>query len=427
MLNAILCLVALLAPPAVTDFAPADRGGGPEAPLAGTLDDLLAAASQGHPGLAAEHARWRAAQADAQALDRWADPAVSYTGAPLPIETRLGPNHHTLGVTQRLPWPGQTDAAVATAQAQGRQAAQRFQAAYLDLRAAAAAPYWQLWALDREEALRGAQAQVLEALAQGLKGRVEAGQRPASALARVGLAQSRLADRVAALTPPRRTALALLAQALGRGVPPQPVLPAEAPDVTAPPPLEAALAQTPDPPRLQALAAQVAMQEAMVRQAELAARPGFEVGAVWQLIDEGDSTMPEKGRDALLFRVGLTLPVWGDANAARVSGARARVQGAQAELTGARQGWRAALQATHAGWAERHRRQGLLRDTLLPQAQTVLQMLRGDYAVDRAELTAVLDALTQVHDLQVELARTQAEGATLQAQWQALVAEEVAP
>ena len=122
--------------PLVLD-APEERGGGGEGgtPERGdSLETLLEFVTRQHPGLRADHARWRAQVASARAAGRWADPMVGYVFAPLPIETRLGPNRHTFSASQKIPWFSRTELSQDAEHAGARALARSFDAGYLAIR-----------------------------------------------------------------------------------------------------------------------------------------------------------------------------------------------------------------------------------------------------------------------------------------------------
>ncbi len=397
----------------------------PEAPpVDAPLDALLDHATRHHPRLRADHARWRAQTERIEAAGRWADPKVGYTFAPLPIETRLGANRHTVTVGQHIPWPTTTEADRDVAEAAARGLARRVDAAYVATRLELEQLYWSLYALDGEQRVLARELTLLGSLAAGLEARVEVGARPASELSRIALMQGKLADRIAGLDARRQALEAQLGRALGLPRAHRVAFPDDVPLSGAPPELdlEGALEGTPAPPHLRALAAEVARRQAERERVGLERLPNFEVGAQWAIIDAVEGVGGEEaGRDAVMLRVGVSVPLNTGATQARMDASEASVVEAQARLEGERQRWLADLRAAHARAWDAHRRIERLEKSLLVQARATFEMVRGDYEAERAEFGALLRAVGDIHELELALARSRADRERHIARWEALL------
>jgi outer membrane protein TolC len=381
-------------------------------------------ASAHHPRLRADHARWRAQAATARSEGRWANPRVGYAFAPLPIETRLGPNHHTFSASQKIPWPARAGAQQSAAATEADALAHDYDARYLVTRLDVELAYHSLYALHAEREVLTRELAVLDALEAGLGGRVEVGARPASELARVGLMRARVADRLGSLAAARAALEARLGEAMGLAGPHRVVFEG-APDPGAPLPapeaLEDTLAGAPTPPHLRALGERVEAQRRRRALAELDRMPDFEVGAQWSLIDEGDAAAQDRGRDAVVLRVGVSVPIWEASTAARIDASDARVAQAQATYEAERRRWLSGLRATLSRAQDADRRVALLEGTLLAQARATHEMVRGDYEAGRAEFGALLAAVRDIHELELELVRARVRRAQERARWRALL------
>ena len=375
-----------------------------------SLELLLDYATRHHPRLHAEHSRWEAQIARTNATGQWMDPMVGYMFAPLPIETRLGPNRHTFTASQKIPWPGQTGTMQAAEQARTDALAKTFDASYVAVRLEIQELYWSLWALAREEQVLVREIALLDSLEQSLQARVEVGTRPASELSRLGLERVQLADELAALGAKREVQEAMLGQALGMNTPykvrfDESIRPERQPLEAD---LEARLADTPTPPHLEALANEIESKRAKQEIVALQKRPSFEVGAQWSLIGKGESMADNRGRDAVMLRFGVTLPIWTGALDAKRDEALASVLEARARLELARQQWLAQLRENDTRARDAHRRVQLIEGTLLEQASATFEMVRGDYEANQTEFSALLSATKTIYALEREAIRQRA-------------------
>ncbi len=377
-----------------------------------SLEHLLDYATSHHPTLRADHARWKAQTALSDATGRWANPMVSYAFAPLPIETRLGPNRHTIALSQRVPWLSKSLVAQSVAASRAQAMAHDYDARYLTTRLDVEQLYWTLYAIEQEQKVLKRELILLETLEAGLTARVETGTKPASELARVGLLKSKLSDRVNTLDATRTAQETRLGQALGLSTP-QPVDFPPLSDISTPlmdlKAFELMLEDVPTPPVLRALEESIESQRRRQELVALDRMPDFEVGAQWALIGEGESMAAQRGRDAVMLRVGISVPLWESATAAKVDAAEATTLQAEATLQAARYEWLASSRQAHIQVLDTARRIQVIQDTLLVQARATFDMVRGDYEAERAEFGALLRAVQDIYDLEIELARVRAQ------------------
>lgn len=372
-----------------------------------SLESLLSFATEHHPRQRAEHARWKAQAAKTRATGQWMDPMVGYMFAPLPIETRLGPNRHTFTASQKIPWPGQTSAMQSVEKSRTDALARTFDASYIAVRLEIQELYWSLWSLSQEEKILAREIALLDSLEQSLQARVEVGTRPASELSRLGLERVQLSDALASLRAKREVQEAMLGQALGMSTPFELRFDDAIQPERQPPEVdfETMISNTPTPPHLEALASEIESRRAKQETVALKKRPSFEVGAQWALIGRGESMADNRGRDAVMLRFGVTLPIWTDALDARQDEAEASVLEAEARLELARQQWLAKLRESDTLAREAHRRVILIEDTLLEQASATFEMVRGDYEANRTEFSALLAAMKTIYSLEREAIR----------------------
>lgn len=385
--------------------APRQQDSASGLPASATLDSFIEAALSTHPSLRLHHARWARHHAQSQAALRWQDPVLTYTFAPLPIETRLGAQRHIISLEQPLPWPGREARASEVFKAQARAQAATFDAAYLTIRREVSDQYWALWHSERKLALLRAQQDLLEGIEQGTRAQVEVGRQPASALTRIAMKRVQLDERIQITRTDAQVQADRLLATLGV---------VDAPDVLASPlssePLASIELEEVDelvahgvrPPHLLAMAHQTQSEREALELARLNNRPTFRLGAQWSLISASDAmTTPEAGRDAVMVKVGMSLPVWRDARHAKVEAAEAAIVASQSQEELALIAWAQRLRTTRTLILDVQRQLKVHETTLLPMARASFDMARGDYEVERAEFTAVLQTLDTLLVLQL--------------------------
>src|SRR5690606_9442566 len=78
-----------------------------EVRFSGDPEAYVAYALEHDQGLHAKWERWRAATHRIARERRLPMPMLTYSVFVSPVETRVGPQRHRLGLSQRFPWPGE--------------------------------------------------------------------------------------------------------------------------------------------------------------------------------------------------------------------------------------------------------------------------------------------------------------------------------
>lgn len=400
------------------------------APGDGSVDHAVAWAVGHRPRVIAAHARWEAAVhaiAQARALPQ---PMVGLGVFVRSVETRVGPQQARVSLEQALPWPGglaaRGDAAALEAQAAGA----ALDDVALVVAAEVEAAYWALWRVRRELVLHADHQEVLAGLADSVRGRVEVGRADLADLQQLELARARLDDTVASLHAQERIAEARLRGAMGIDDATVALATSSSPAVAAvaeeAPALAARVRAT---PRLAAAALRAEAAEAARRAAGAARLPDLVVGADWVVTgDVVDPPMPvsDSGKDAVMARVGVRLPLWQGTVGHQVHAAEARARALDAERA---DGEALALAAFEQAWVEVEdsaRRAELVGGTLLPQARAAYASLLGQVAAGTGTVAQVLLLQRDLLDLSLARARARAEHASAWARLEALVGGPVA-
>lgn len=102
--------------------------------------------------------------------------------------------------------------------------------------------------------------------------------------------------------------------------------------------------------------------------------------------------VPDRGKDAVILGIGVTLPVWVNKYRGQVAEARARVEAARARRDDLAARLDAAVFAAMARYRDALRRRSLYRRGLIVKAEQSLRTALQSYAVGKAGFLDVLDA-----------------------------------
>lgn len=360
------------------------------------VDALVALALDQHPALGAASAEAEAAAARVRQAGSPPDPMLGWGEMLESVETRLGPQQRVLSLQQSLPWPGTLGARGAAAQARQHAAG----AAIVDARVAVAAGVYRAWAgaawLAEMQQLLRRQASLVASLEQSLRADFESGGGAYADLLRVQLEQARLDDRLRGLADLTPAALARLDAAMGLEAGSSRDLPAVLPDAPRVP--VDSLDQR--HPALDALGHRARAAELDAEAAVRAGRPQLTLGVDWiQIGEPANADMADGGKDALVARVGVSLPLWRGKHDGARQAASAAATGLAAQYQLRRLGLEARAIAAVVDLEDAERRARLHRDDLLPRARQAYEATLAAYRSGRGALADVLGAERTLLDL----------------------------
>ncbi|MDJ0764412.1 MAG: TolC family protein [Myxococcota bacterium] len=403
---------------AAANLTPIDEVMAPEPNMLSTgLDGYVVYALESNPSLRAAFERWRASVLSISSARKLPDPVLSYGAFLLNVETRVGPQRHRLRLAQTFPWPSRLTAGADAAAIAARAAQRQFESEVLGVRARVATAYWHLWQIREILRVQRSLLAIARSSADAVQSRVIIGEASLADLQQVDLFIARLEDRNSTLEVKEKTDSAMLVAEIGAPVDtPTPTAKwigeIGVPDEN----IEALIKATRDHPRLRSFALRADGSEAEARSREAARYPNITLALDW--IEVGETAMPDvsdSGRDALIFGVGMSLPLW--QGATKESAASARSQAAAFRADGKAAENRAIAELTRAVTAVRDaaRRISLHRTTLIPQAKAIYDAVVADYTIGRSSVGDILMAARNLLEVQIGLIRSQSDSAVGQA------------
>ena len=379
-----------------------------------TLEELEVMALKGAPTVAISEAEMAQAQTQLAQAGAWPALMIGAGVFAVPIETRLGAQRAMFSVQQRLPWPGQWQAEERAAEAVidqaslGKDMAQT--TALLTVRQAWMSCYlWRISRLTKQEELAW-----LERLRRVLESKVQAGEVSLESALAVESRITVVTSELKAMEYEEAALQSQLEAAVGQPLsgtydfPDSLVVPAWGT-------LDSAWLATPWAKRWEAKEAEF---EARASQMEYMNRPQIQVGAQYWVIGAYENLNPEgNGRDALMLpQVGLSIPLSGRANRAKVAAQMAARDRAAAEKEQAYWNWRKSSTDAQVAYE-----QALERKTrfaaLLQLATQRERLLTADLSRDPSALSRLLELGQEINRLQWQT--RQAESDAMKAVWKA--------
>ena len=363
-----------------------------------SLDSLRVLLQENNPELRALAYDYRAALAVSPQLRQLPDLEIGGGVSVLPVETRLGPQRVRVTVRQMLPWPGTLAAMSALADARARPALERAAARQLDLIYQLEANYFDVIAAEAKIGALDTGLLVYQSLQRIALARLENARGSSVDVYRIELETNATRRRIEVLRAAQQTAWIDIEQLVDRSLP-RVVVPVEdsLPRVY-PSPTDFA-----DHPLVRIFA----LQEAASRQAvvvnDLEARPDFGVGVDYVVTGpRTDATPTGNGRDALVPRVMLRLPLGGGKYRAKRTEESIRQQAIAARRESVTNRLAAAVERANIGLQDARARRAFLEQ----QSATVeaaLTIARSEYANARRPFDELLRLQVEYLDLRTDL------------------------
>lgn len=376
------------------------------APVPGELHEALRVAVENHPRVGAAVARQDAAWQRVEAANRWPDARVEYGHFLRPVETRLGPQEHRIGISQRLPWFGTLGLRERVARQGAQIVDQQLADTVLEVRRRAAHAWYDYYLAGRQLEIAEANVALLARLEDVVISQYEANRVPYSSVLRIRVEREKARDEVLSRRHELRPALARLNEALSlpldteRSVPPRASL-----EVAAPEPRAEWWKTT---PRIEALRFAVRRERERARLVQREQLPDFALSAQYIFTGTDDELGgPDVGRDALVAGISLNLPLDRGSLRSEREAQELEARSAQLVLDDAVRQLRAEYEAIQFAHDDAVRRVALLTNELLPAARETLRVAEDDFVTGIAEFSHLIDGNRTL--LELELAHEQAQ------------------
>ena len=365
------------------------------------LGDLVAAALKHHPSLVATRARVSALEQSAIQSRSLPDPSAN-VGAGQMAETAAGQVLGTVGVQQKIPFPGKRKAAAAVPLRKAEAMRAQLSADELALEERVRSTYWDLFVATQTIAVVTESKAPLSTLLESVEARVATNKASQQDLLRLQNEITRLDQRLTTARGRKEAASATLNALLYR--PSGSALPVARPDPLMPPASKASLLEdaSSNHPEVLAAEARIAAAEAGVRLAELQKRPDFTAGVSYSPVSEDGLAPSANGRDQYMGTLGVTLPLWRDKNKAAQREAEAILTAEQSMLASTRSSLQQRIESAYASFRAEHSNLALYSDKLIPDAERSFDLSVTGYQTETSTFLDVIDAWRQLLNYRLE-------------------------
>ena len=365
------------------------------------VDDLVAAALGHHPSLQATRARITALEQSAIQARALPDPGATGTTGQM-AETAAGQVQATVGLQQKIPYPGKRNARAAIILRQADAMRAQVGTEELALAERVRTAYWNYYTARRTVAVVTESKGLLITLRQSVEARVATNKASQQDLLRLENEITRLDQRLATAggreNASRSTLNALLYRPGGSSLP----------SPRGGPPRQygssSSLLTRAETRHPEVLAAQARIEAAGsgVRLAQLKKRPDFTAGVSWSPVSDDGLAPSANGRDQFMGTLGVTLPIWRQKNRAAEQEAAAHLSAAQSTLASTRSSLQQRIESANATYKAECTNLSLYTGKLIPDAQQGFDLTLTAYQSETNTFLDVIDAWRQLLTYRLE-------------------------
>ncbi len=369
-----------------------------------SLDAYLQEAARNNPELRAKYLDYRASLQRMPQVTALPDPELSFGWFVSPIETRVGPQQARLGATQMFPWFGTLGARGNASAEHARVRFENFREGRNRLFMDVERQWYRLYRLKRSIALIRENLEIVETFESLATQNYETGETGQVDVLRVQIELEDLKSRLEQQRDNLAVALQEFRELLNRDE----GSPVAVPDTLGTRRLpmgrpELLQAVQRNNPRLEAARHAISSSEHALEAARLEGYPAFGLGLDYTVTGEGSMLSNDSGRDAVLARAGIRIPLNRGKYRAMREQAQLELQSADARSEAAANRLRIELQQALRDFEDAGRRLTLYGEIQIERTLQTLDILTEQYAVGSADFEELLRMQRKLLDY--ELAR----------------------
>ncbi|RLC97784.1 MAG: TolC family protein [Chloroflexi bacterium] len=388
-----------------------------------SLDELLLYAESRNPRMRASFDRWKAALEQVPQSNSLPDPKFSYAYFIEPVETRVGPQRQKFGLSQTIPMFGKLglreEVGLHTADA----ASANFEAIRLDLRFKITQIWNDYYYLRQAISITKENVRLLTNFENVALAQYAAGRAPHSAIIRAQVELGRLEDRLRTLQDQRGPLSAALNAEINR---PE-YTPLAWPESVEFRPVDLSQDELRttlliENPQLSALASMKERDAKATRLAGKSSFPDLTLGLDYIDTDHAiNSGVPDSGKDAVIAKATINIPLWSGRTSAEKSQAAAQLSATQNDYSHLKNRLIASLERSHFELRDAERRVELYAYTLLPKARQSLEVTKNGFTSGDVDFLDLIDAQRTLLEFELAYERAQADRSTRRAKLEQIV------
>jgi outer membrane protein TolC len=389
-----------------------------------TIETYISYAEKNNPELKAAFYNWKKALEAVPQVRALPDPKFNYTYFVESVETRVGPQQHKLGISQKFPWFGKLILKGGAAFEASEAARMEFEAKRLSLRYNVKSVYYDLYFLGRAIALTGDNITLLKQAESAARTRFAAAAGKHRDVIRLQIELAKLEDQLISLQAkgkPVDQALKSLLNLQDQAPLPFPKeISVSFEEIGKDKAWQALLKNNPD---LKKLDHTVKMARKKVSLAKRHYVPDFMLGLDYVVTGEAAMPVDESGKDPLMVMASINLPIHFIKNNASIKQARAQESKAQQLQINMKNKLKAKLAKLVFMLEDSQRKINLYKNTLIPKGEQALNAVDIAFRGGKAGFIDYIDAQRMLLKFELKYQRALADKAQAAAALDMIIGE----
>lgn len=358
-----------------------------------TIDSLVEEALANNPRIQAAHKEWKAEEYRVGYVKGLPDPQASYGYFGDNVETRVGPQEHKYGVSQRIPFPGKLGL---KGKAQAKRATileEQYEAIKREVIKEVKFSYYDIYWVDKAIQITEEEKGILESLEKVAQRKYESNLTSQQDVIKAQLELSKLIDKLLLLKQNRKSLVARMNSILNRtkgtelgmtnGIEPSPF------DYDL-----SELHNISKESRQELMAARLEMERVKYEKslARLDYLPDFTFGVDYIEIGSGHTTQPNDGDDAWMGKVSLNVPIWFGKLNAQLKEKKARLESSRKNYENIENNVSYEVEDLYFKIITYKDIVSLYKTALVPQAEQAFEATRSGYETGKVDFLDWLDS-----------------------------------
>lgn len=355
------------------------------------INRYLQEAAQNNPALKAQYRQYLSALQQAPQVNTLPDPELSFGYFIRPIETRVGPQQARFGLTQMFPWFGTLGARGAAATQMAKARFEAFQDERNKLFYEVYRTWYKLYRIDQSIRILKENIEILETFESLATQRYENNQVGQVDVLRVQIEKEDLKTQLELLKDDKKVAMQSCKELLNRPGGEQVMIPdtlvGRTLEVSVPDLQQAVLQQN---PRLSKADYEASSARSSVEAARKEGLPKFGLGLDYIVTGQRNMVLPDNGRDAIMGRAGVQIPLYRKKYQAKERQARIELNTVQSQRTAEENRLQTELKQTLRDYYDGQRRVELYTDVQIQRTRQAIDILTEQYATGDTDFEELL-------------------------------------
>jgi len=373
-----------------------------------TLADYLAFAEENSPAVSAAYHSWQAALARAPQVGSLPDPKLGYAEQFESVETRVGAQQRKFSFSQSMPWFGKLGLRKSVALEKANAAEQRYIARKLQLQAQVTNLYFELYYLDQSISIVKDNLTLINEWEKVAQAKYRSAILSQGKLAQIQIEQARLSDDLASQQHRFEELIVAFNSVLNRSSTERVSL------VTKPEVVPVALSDDgivslalERSPLLHEKDKLILASIAGVKLANRGPAPNLTFGVDYIQTDEALApNVFESGKDPLIAKVGLSIPLWFGKYKAEKREARAHNKSALERRQDTENNLRSALSTQFFALHDAERKIDLYQNAMIPRAEQALNVIQREFETGKTDFRNLIDLQRELFTYLLTLQRS---------------------